>query len=233
MEEGRPRLLPVLQALDATLNANHAALVGLAAAGVLRAVVTTNFDCLLKRALDARQTPYRVYATAESFDALPAVVRSPAPEGLPLIKAHGSVTDPSSMVDTLAQRVAGRPKALEESIAALLEQYPCLMLGFSGADLAYDPDYLGLRPAAGRGGGLCALVLPGDKPRPPMRKLLDAWGPRGSEVEGSLPKWLAARRPAWERTRQRRRQTSQHLPGRSGSPNGRRPGSTRWARCRR
>ena len=183
----------VLQALDASAwNANHGALAGLAAAGVLRAVVTTNFDCLLERALDARQTPYRVYATAESFDALPGVVRSPAPEGLPLIKAHGSVTDPSSMVDTLAQRVAGRPKALEESIAALLEQYPCLMLGFSGADLAYDPDYLGLRPAAARGAGLCALVLPGTKPRPPMRKLLDAWGPRGSEVEGELPQWFAA-----------------------------------------
>jgi SIR2-like domain len=183
----------VLQALDASAwNANHGALAGLAAAGVLRAVVTTNFDSLLERALDARQTPYRVYATAESFDALPAVVRSPAPEGLPLIKAHGTVTDPSSMVDTLAQRVAGRPKALEESIAALLEQYPCLMLGFSGADLAYDPDYLGLRPAAARGAGLCALVLPSDKPRPPMRKLLDAWGPRGSEVEGELPQWFAA-----------------------------------------
>jgi tetratricopeptide (TPR) repeat protein len=183
----------VLQALDASAwNANHGALAGLAAAGVLRAVVTTNFDCLLERALDARQTPCRVFATAESFDALPGVVRSPLPEGLPLIKAHGTVTDPSSMVDTLAQRVAGRPQALEESIAALLEQYPCLMLGFSGADLAYDPDYLGLRPAAAQGAGLCTLVLPGTEPRPPMRKLLDAWGPRGLVVEGSLPEWLAA-----------------------------------------
>src|SRR5688500_11117959 len=37
----------VLQALDASAwNANHGALAGLAAAGVLRAVVTTNFDCL-------------------------------------------------------------------------------------------------------------------------------------------------------------------------------------------
>ena len=183
----------VLQALDASAwNANHGAIAGLAAAGVLRAIVTTNFDCLLERALAAGQTPCRVYATAESFDALPAVVRSPVPEGLPLIKAHGSVTDPSSMVDTLAQRVAGRPKALEESIAALLEQYPCLMLGFSGADLAYDPDYLGLRPAAGRGAGLCTLVLPGTEPRPPMRQLLDAWGSRGFVVEGALPEWLAA-----------------------------------------
>ena len=131
----------VLQALDANAwNANHGALAGLAAAGVLRAIVTTNFDCLIERALDATHTGHRVFATAASFDTLPAVVRSPGLDGLPLIKAHGSVTDPSSMVDTLAQRVAGRSKAVEESIAALLEQHPCLVLGFSGADLAYDPD---------------------------------------------------------------------------------------------
>lgn len=182
----------VLQALDAEAwNTNHAALAVLAEHGRLRAVVTTNFDRLLERALDARGVAHRVFASAESFDDLQQALQS-ADGPLPVIKAHGTVDDPTTMVDTLAQRVAGRPKALEDAITSLLRSHACVVLGFSGADLAYDREYLGLRAAGSDGIGLTALVLPETKPRPPMQELLDAWDVRASVAEGSLPEWLVA-----------------------------------------
>lgn len=180
----------VLSVLDSEAwNDNHAALAALAHAGILRAIITTNFDRLLERALDSLSVDYEVFATPESFERLTDVIAR-KDHGLVLIKAHGTVEEPSSMVDTLAQRVIGRPKALEDAISALLRLFPCLVVGFSGADLAYDAGYLGLRAAADGGVGLVTLVRPQKKPSDPMGELLTVWGSRGATIEGDLPDWL-------------------------------------------
>jgi hypothetical protein len=177
----------VLQALDAEQwNANHAAFAALAAAGVLKAVITTNFDRLMERALTAQGVAHRVFAKPEEFEQLHAALAdSTAP--LPVIKAHGTVDQPDSMVDTLAQRVAGRPRALEDAIVSVLERHACLTLGFSGADLAYDSDYLGLRRAAEQAPDLTVLVRAGTAPLDAMRSLVSAYGDRGRMTEGELP----------------------------------------------
>src|SRR5262249_25471998 len=146
-------------------------------------------------ALTAQGVAYRVFANTDSFETLPEALAHP--DGLlPIIKAHGTVTEPSSMVDTLAQRVAGRPKALMQAIHTLLQHAPCLVLGFSGADLASDPDYLSLRPAAEGGVALTVLVRPGTEPLEPMRELVAMWGTRSAFVTGALPQWLLALRDA-------------------------------------
>lgn len=139
-EEAGADYFRVLQGLDTDrCNANHEALADRARAGLVRAVLTTNFDRLIELALTARGVAHKVFATTKAFETLPeALDQRDAP--FPVIKAHGTVTIPSSMVDTLAQRVAGRPQSLEAAIRMLLERSPCLVLGFSGADLAYDPD---------------------------------------------------------------------------------------------
>jgi hypothetical protein len=126
----------VLESLDTeTLNENHSLIAALAGSGVVRAVVTTNFDRLLERALDAAGTPSRVFATGTDFEELP-VALDEAPERL-LVRRTARSSTWSRWVDTLAQRVAGRPQALEDSITRLLERHACLVVGFSGADLAY------------------------------------------------------------------------------------------------
>lgn len=181
----------VLSALDSEAwNDNHAVLAALARDGVLRAIVTTNFDRLLERALESLAVDYEVFATPASFERLNQFVAE-KDHGLVLIKAHGSVEDPTTMVDTLAQRVVGRPQALEDAITTLLRSFRCLVLGFSGADLAYDRDYLGLRAAADGGVGLVTLLRPETTSSQPMAELLSIWGSRGSVVEGDLPGWLA------------------------------------------
>jgi tetratricopeptide (TPR) repeat protein len=177
----------VLQVLDGqACNLNHLQIAALARTGHLRAVVTTNFDRLIERGLDQLGVTYRVFASADEFEELDAVLT--AENGaLPLIKAHGSADRPDSMVDTLAQRVRGRPQALNRAIAILLMRHPTLVIGFSGADLAYDPEYLGLRAAAPKARGLTVLVRAGETPLPALAELIADYGAAAATVEGLLP----------------------------------------------
>ena len=87
-----------------------------------------------------------MYCAPDDFDRL-AGGRAAGGNGVPVIKVHGSVGRAATMVDTLRQRVLGRPKALEDALARLFRDHAVLVVGFSGADLAYDPQYLGLREA--------------------------------------------------------------------------------------
>ena len=68
------------------------------------------------------------------------------------------------MVDTMRQRLMGRPEGLERALIDLMAENHVLFAGFSGADLAHDPGYLGLRAAAERNQGFTCLVRPGDDP---------------------------------------------------------------------
>jgi tetratricopeptide (TPR) repeat protein len=177
----------VLQALDTDdCNSCHQAIAALAANGSLAAIVTTNFDRLFERALDAAGVDYRVYIAPEDFDAL---AESDGP--FPVIKPHGSVESPDSMVDTLRQRLRDRPAGLEQALVDLMAANHVLFVGFSGADLAYDPNYLGLRRAAAQNQGFTCLVRPGDGAAR-MRALAEAWGSGAELAEGALPEWLLA-----------------------------------------
>lgn len=126
----------------------HAAVAALAAGGHLRAVVTTNFDRLLELALAAAGVRAQVYCGPADFERLPDELAEPTPGEIALIKVHGSVERTETMVDTLRQRVVGRPAELESALVRLFSEHAVLVVGFSGADLAYDPHYLGLRAGA-------------------------------------------------------------------------------------
>ena len=135
----------VFEPLDIeTWNDGHAAIAALASTGLLRAVVTTNFDRLIEFALDAAGVSAEVYCAPEDFERLAAIERrgarqDPGDQGSRLGRPS------RTMVDTLRQRVLGRPKALEAALVQLFRDHAVLVVGFSGADLAYDPQYLGLR----------------------------------------------------------------------------------------
>jgi len=109
---------------------------------------------------------------------------------LPVIKVHGSVEEPDSMVDTLRQRLRGRPEALERAVGDLMKRHHVLFAGFSGADLAYDEDYLGLRAAAAQNRGFTCLVRPGTQASPAMVSLQAAWGEGARFQEAMLPEWF-------------------------------------------
>jgi hypothetical protein len=61
-------------------------------------------------------------------------------------------------VDTLRQRQQGRGPALESALRRLLERHYWAFCGFSGADLDFDPEYLGFRAAAVSCPGLSSCI---------------------------------------------------------------------------
>ena len=104
-----------------------------------------------------------------------------------MIKVHGSVERPETMVDTLRQRVVGRPTALEEVLIRLFREHAVLIIGFSGADLDYDPHYLGLRDGAASSPSFTVVNRSGTSPPESLAELVDSAGERSQLVDGTLP----------------------------------------------
>jgi tetratricopeptide (TPR) repeat protein len=182
----------VLHSLDIkTWNACHGALAVLAQTRVLRALVTTNFDRLAERALAAAGVETRVFCDDADFAQLDRFLEK-AGAALPVIKVHGTVDRVETMVDTLRQRVVGRPEALERALVTLFGRHAVLVAGFSGADLAYDPDYLGLRAGAAASPVFVVLNRAGTEPQAAMAALVRAAGSHARFVEGELPHDLEA-----------------------------------------
>ena len=185
------RYFRALQALDVdAINAGHAGIAALAAAGALRAVVTTNFDRLIEKALEKRGVPYSVARDDEEYvemlQRLTASERGP----LPILKIHGCVSDHRSMIDTLKQRKRGRSQHLQACLEVLQPDY-WLYLGFSAADLETDPGYLGLVAGAAGSAGATYVAFPGN---PELgkgaRTLMDAYGDRGQVVVAHIATFL-------------------------------------------
>jgi tetratricopeptide (TPR) repeat protein len=193
-QECGPDYFRLLQALDTEhRNGCHDTVAALAGAGFVRAVVTTNFDTLTERALAAEGVEHRVCFTPASFtelrrrlEAAPGAGRGP----VPVVKVHGSAERPDSMVDTLQQRVRGLTEDLGVALRLLFERHHLVVIGFSGADLDYDPGYLQLRAAAAASPGMTFLVRAGESPRPSVAELAAAYGDKATIADGSLPDWL-------------------------------------------
>ena len=174
-----------------TWNDGHAALAALASTGLVRAVVTTNFDRLIERAIQSAGGRPSVFCAPEEFERLSAgLVEAGESGAMPVIKVHGSVDRASTMVDTLRQRVVGRPKALEEVLTSLFCRHAVLVVGFSGADLAYDPHYLGLRRGAAGSPSFTVVNRQGGAPTAALAEMIGSAGPRARIVDGTLPESL-------------------------------------------
>lgn len=171
-----------------TWNDGHAAVAALARTGVVRAVVTTNFDRLIELALGAAGVEANVYCAPEEFERLERDRR--AGTTIPVIKVHGSVGRTSTMVDTLRQRVLGRPKALEATLVRLFGEHAVVVVGFSGGDLAYDPQYLGLRAGAAASPSFTVVNRAGGEPTAELVELVDSAGARTEIVDGTVPECL-------------------------------------------
>ena len=178
----------------ATWNDGHAAIAALAATGFLRAVVTTNFDRLIELAIDAAGAHASVYCAPEDFERLSnQLVDEPAPVAIPVIKVHGSVDRAATMVDTL------RPKALEAALTRLFCNHAVLVVGFSGADLAYDPHYLGLRQGAAGSPSVTVVNREGDPPKAALGDLVASAGAQRASSMALCPNASSQPRRPWDK----------------------------------
>lgn len=170
----------------------HAGLAELAAKGRLAAIITTNFDRLIEKALTARKQKYQVFHDVPGFERLGELLESGARTQLPVIKIHGSIEDAASLVDTLRQRIVGRPQSLLGALRRLLERHPWLFMGFSGADFSYNRHYLGILDAAPDAKGFVFVAREGSKIEDGVTRLTEMYGTdKSSVVVGNLASWLS------------------------------------------
>jgi tetratricopeptide (TPR) repeat protein len=175
---------PLLEVLDADeTNAHHQAVAELARRGSCRSVVTTNFDTLLERAFRAAGVECEAFETPEDFR------RSPK-AACPIYKIHGSVTAAAGLVDTVSQKLRGLSFAVR---ARLIDLYHCshvLVIGFSGADLAFGADYLALSALKDGDKGITWIVEPGRTLSLQVEAIVRA--ANGQTVQASLNEVFAA-----------------------------------------
>jgi tetratricopeptide (TPR) repeat protein len=186
------RYFEALQALDIkVINRGHEGIAALAAAGALKAVVTTNFDRLIEHAVEGRGEKCVVAFDDGGFIDMGRRLHAGGRAPLPVIKIHGCVSDHKSMIDTLKQRRRGRARYLQDCLEPLHSGY-WLYLGFSADDLDGNPDYLGLVAGAVRSAGATYVSYPKnpDLGRGAQR-LMNAFGDRGSSVKEYVDEFLA------------------------------------------
>ncbi len=177
---------PLLGLLESSRpNANHRALAELARRGALRHIVTPNFDTLIERAFREAGVPLEVLIGRDSPGALGGRGRA----ATVLHKIHGSASDEASLVDTVSQKLRGLSPEQRAALAAAFADCHVLFIGFSGADFAFDADYLPLRQALHNGQSFTWVSRPGSAPPDIARQMARSpdW-----LLEGELPQWYVA-----------------------------------------
>ena len=129
----------MVRALDAKRpNEAHRAVARLVRRGIVRAIITTNFDTLIERALKEERVPYVCYARNLDYS------RKKQP-GCPIYKIHGSAGPEQTLIDTVGQKLRGLPSYVLARLAKLYRSHHVVVLGYSGGDLEFGADYLALR----------------------------------------------------------------------------------------
>jgi tetratricopeptide (TPR) repeat protein len=190
----RDSYFTVLQCLDSdTPNDVHLGIAALAKARRVPAVVTTNFDRALEAAFRELDVEVEVWSNPSHFQTLVGQLqqtgRSDAP--CPIIKLHGSAENPATLVDTLSQRKRGFAPEVAACVRHLLRYAHWLFLGYSGADLMADENYLFLKPDASEARGFTWLLRTNEQPVPALSATRAAYGNRAEIVHSELPDWLA------------------------------------------
>ncbi|UYP48210.1 Photosystem I assembly protein Ycf3 [Candidatus Lokiarchaeum ossiferum] len=184
----------VLQGLEGeSPNEAHLWLAVLAKAGLLPAIITTNFDTLVERAFDAVGVPLEVIVDPNEYLDVPKLLENHNPKTSPclLLKLHGTATRPKTCIDTLAQRKRGLHPNINQALNCLGQSKFWIFLGYSGSDLEADPGYLGIRKRIKDSPGFAWLHLPNQEPLSVVSDLATAYGEdRGIIDVGILPQWF-------------------------------------------
>ena len=173
---------PLLSLLDGTTpNFNHLALAELASLKELTAIITTNFDRLIETAFTQKSEPLSVIIDEEDF------LESPQLPGCRLFKIHGSVTSYESLIDTVTQKARGLSTAKRLALSGLLRECEIVVMGFSGADLDFDLDYIPFTEAMESGSTVTWISYPGSRLNESVAKLMQRYGDSFRRIETELP----------------------------------------------
>jgi tetratricopeptide (TPR) repeat protein len=180
-----------LRALDDGVpNLNHQTIAHLAKAGRLRAVVTTNFDVFIERALADLEVEFDVYRGHDEFSRFP-FSDDRGPTRLGVLKIHGCLTRPETIIATVEMQARGLAEHHLFVLRWLQERYPFVYWGYSGWDLKINLDYLGTVSAAERSPGFFWSLHRDEAyteaPSPYILELIRIYGSRGVYGHGIAP----------------------------------------------
>ncbi len=152
----------------------------LSRAGLVKAVVTTNFDQNFEHAFSKIGIAHQDCFDEKGFLEL----TNNWGDTVPIIKIHGSCTSPPSMVDTRKQRLKGRSKVLKTVLGHLIRNHHFIFVGFSGQDFNDNDNYLGFKEAAPEAKGFTYTRFPGSSMAEGMIKLIQFYGEdKAEEIE--------------------------------------------------
>ena len=175
---------------DGTPNRNHKAIALLAKIGVVRHIVTTNFDVFIERALEEEGVPYRAIRTDEEFANLP-IGTDLVSMNLCVFKIHGCLSMPDTIIATVERQARGLSGSHLLALKWLQRFYQVLYWGYSGWDLKINLDYLGTVSVADTASGFIWSLHQDDSfketPSPYVLRLANCYGDRGLVGHGLAP----------------------------------------------
>lgn len=175
---------------DAQPGPAHERLADLAAAGIVRVFVTTNFDRLLERALATRGIDPVIVSDDATLRAAPRREHVP----VFIVKAHGDMLQ-ETIRNTRAE-LAELPPGLADELRAIFDHHGLLVIGWSGRDPALAEIVRGRSPSRYGAWWLSRTEEPAD----PARSLIEAIGarlivrPGAADLLGELERRLAVYR---------------------------------------
>ncbi|MBN1803098.1 MAG: tetratricopeptide repeat protein [Candidatus Lokiarchaeota archaeon] len=174
-------------------NESHLWLATLAKVNLLKVIITTNFDTLVEKAFEKLATPLMVLLDPEDYISIGNIVEFISNPESPclLLKLHGTSTRPDTCIDTLAQRKKGLNPIITDALNAIGTSTFMVFLGYSGADLEAEPNYLGLRQRMNDAPGIMWLQYKGTNTLQVVKDLASLYGPNRGFIEyGLLPDWF-------------------------------------------
>jgi hypothetical protein len=166
----------------------HEQLAALAAEGLVRVFITTNFDRLLERALGARGIEPVIVSDDATLMALPRREHAP----VFIVKAHGDYMQET--IRNTPSELAELPPRLTAELRAIVDHYGLLVIGWKGSDPALA-EIVRRRTPSRYGAWWLSRT---DQPTEPGRTLIEAIGARlivrpggAGEFLGELDRRLA------------------------------------------
>lgn len=107
----------------------HKAIAELAYRGVIRCIITTNFDHHIEQAIEAKGMEVQVIATEEDLDHSEPLIQC---KSVRVYKPHGDLG--RGIIRNTPKDVETLPKPFEEEISRILNEHGVIVLGYSGTD---------------------------------------------------------------------------------------------------
>jgi tetratricopeptide (TPR) repeat protein len=169
-------------------NINHLYLAKLAKAKAIKYILTTNFDTFIEKALEQEGVACKVCCTDEEFAQF---LRHATYKDnfVYLLKLHGCIKHHDSIVVTIEQEARGMSVNKKSALIKLFSQYYVVFLGYSGADLKIDTNYLQLITMKEAGKGFLWYFLSSEDVSSQVQELVKQYTiPDKAEIRyGKLP----------------------------------------------